>query len=531
MSNRRSLHQLFNKWRTRATASGELTPPEDPGIDRDIVNLVEHTKEVVADSCFFALVRTYSDGHPYIGQAIANGASVIIGQRAQIELDLPIPSDVTYIQVKDANQALAWMSAAWYDFPSDNLFVIGITGTNGKTTTAAILYEIMRAAGIETGLISTIKAVLGKQEAPTGLHVTTPAAPDLQRYLKEMVEAGLTHCILETTSMGLALYRVACVNFQIGGITNLTHEHIDYHRSFENYRRAKEILFHMLAQQPQGAALFNADDPAYTHFSKIKVPIQVSYGITRPADLRADDIRFSADQTRFKIKGANREPQLKIETSLVGRFNIYNILCAAGIGLQLGIEAELIQKGIKQVGVISGRMERINRGQSFLTIVDFAHTPDALAEAIAAARQMMVSQPGRIIALFGSAGRRDVEKRRLMAEVSAQLAELTILTAEDPREESLDEILEMMAAGCISQGGRENETFWRVPDRGRAIYFALTLAQPEDIVLICGKGHEQSMCFGTTEYPWDDRDATRAALDQWLQGEGMVNLGLPTFND
>lgn len=529
MSESRSLHQLLSKWRSRAAVSGDLTPPEDPGQNREIVNLVEHTKDVVGGSCFFALVRTYSDGHPYIGQAIANGASVIVGQIPQIELDVPIPADVTYLQVKDTNQTLAWMSAAWYDFPSDDLFVIGITGTNGKTTTIAILYEIMRTAGIKTGLISTIKAVLGKQEAPTGLHVTTPAAPDLQRYLQEMVDAGLTHCLLETTSMGLALYRTACINFQIGGITNVTHEHIDYHRTFENYRSAKELLFRMVAKQPAGAALLNADDSAYPHFAEINVPHQISYGIRKPADLRADDIRYSADQTRFTIKGRDGETRLEIETSLVGKFNVYNILCAAGVALQLEIDAETIEAGIRQVGVISGRMERINRGQAFLTIVDFAHTPDALAEAIAAARQMMLERPGRIISLFGSAGRRDVEKRRLMAEVSAQLAEITILTAEDPRQESLDDILEMMAAGCISQGGKENETFWRIPDRGRAIYYALTLAQPEDIVLICGKGHEQSMCFGTTEYPWDDRTATRTALDQWLKGEEMVDLGLPTF--
>ncbi|MEW5986421.1 MAG: cyanophycin synthetase, partial [Chloroflexota bacterium] len=219
-------------------------------------------------------------------------------------------------------------------------------------------------------------------------------------------------------------------------------------------------------------------------------------------------------------------PSCSISTPLVGRFNVYNMLAAAATAVGLGIGPAAIQTGLQALQQVSGRMERIDGGQPFLVMVDFAHTPNALSRVIEAARGMV---HGRIIAVFGSAGKRDVMKRRLMAEIAARQADLTVLTAEDPRTESLAEILAMMAEGCRSQGGIEGETFWRVPDRGQAIYKALTLARPEDLVLVCGKGHEQSMCFGTIEYPWDDRQATRAALAAFLAGRPMPDLGLPTF--
>jgi UDP-N-acetylmuramoyl-L-alanyl-D-glutamate--2,6-diaminopimelate ligase len=209
-------------------------------------------------------------------------------------------------------------------------------------------------------------------------------------------------------------------------------------------------------------------------------------------------------------------------------FNIHNMWPAAAAAAGLGVAPEAIRAGLESVAELSGRMERVDVGQPFLVIVDFAHTPNALERAIGAARRM-TAPGGRVIAVFGSAGKRDVEKRRLMAGISARRADLIVLTAEDPRTESLDGILTTMAAAAAAEGGVEGETFWRVPDRGRAIYFALSLAQPGDVVLVCGKGHEQSMCFGATEFPWDDRDATRAALEAWLSGLPMVDLGLPTF--
>lgn len=231
--------------------------------------------------------------------------------------------------------------------------------------------------------------------------------------------------------------------------------------------------------------------------------------------------------------------EVAVRSPLAGAFNVYNMLAAAAAASALGVAPEAIRQGLEGIGSLSGRMERIDGGQPFLVVVDFAHTPNALERAIAAARGMVgeegkqgrkgEGEQGRVIAVFGSAGKRDVEKRRLMAGISIRAADLTVLTAEDPRTESLDDILAMMSEAATAAGGIEGETFWRVPDRGRAIRFALELARPGDVVLLCGKGHEQSMCFGTVEYPWDDRTAARAAIAAWTRGEGMVDLGLPTF--
>jgi UDP-N-acetylmuramoyl-L-alanyl-D-glutamate--2,6-diaminopimelate ligase len=357
-----------------------------------------------------------------------------------------------------------------------------------------------------------------------------------------MVDAGLTHCVLETTSHSLAQHRVAAVDFDIAVITNITHEHLDYHGSYEAYHAAKASLFTRLAQGTwkiksgnrykemlEKTAVLNRDDTSYERLAAISAPRQLSYGLGRSADVYATDIDYRADATHFSLwlpqEGAP-PLHLSLTSPFVGAFNVYNMLAAATAAHALQVAPAVIKQGLASLKSLEGRMERIDEGQPFLTVVDFAHTPNALEKAISAARRMAA---GRVITVFGSAGKRDEDKRRLMAEVSARAADLTVLTAEDPRTEALAQILQTMAAGCRSQGAVEGKTFWRIPDRGRAIYHALTLARPTDVVLICGKGHEQSMCFGTKEYPWDDREATRAALRAFLQGETVPNLGLPTY--
>ncbi len=568
-----SLKQLLADWETAVHNTLHCQPPAYTGPDVQLTHLTEKTSEVKPGAGFVARVRTGSDGHPYIGKAIELGASLILAQRSPAELGLTIPDGVVYLQVADTAESLAWLAAAWEGFPSRDLVVIGITGTDGKSSTANILYEVLRAAGLKVGLLSTIKAVIGGEEEPLALHVTTPESPVVQRYLRRMVDAGLTHVILETTSHALAQHRVTAVHFDIAAITNITHEHLDYHGSWEAYFAAKASLFEKLTmddlryttnnkskRHTTKTAVLNFDDSSYDRLQNIPVPRQITYAIYQPADFTANNIIYAADQTRFELNitykiviwddpfnlsfmrplrppsvTEHRHYRVSISSPLVGEFNIYNMLTAAAIAsVTGGVTPDLIKQGLEKVEAIDGRMQRIHRGQPFPVIVDFAHTPNALARAIAAARTMLthdtLTHDARIIAVFGSAGKRDVEKRRLMAEIAAHDADRVILTAEDPRTESLDDILAMMAAGCRSQGGIENETFWLIPDRGKAIYFALTLARSQDLVLICGKGHEQSMCFGTIEYPWDDREATRAALDAFLQGQPMSDLGLPTNN-
>ncbi|MFN8421304.1 MAG: UDP-N-acetylmuramoyl-L-alanyl-D-glutamate--2,6-diaminopimelate ligase [Anaerolineae bacterium] len=408
------------------------------------------------------------------------------------------------------------VAAAYHGYPSRQLVVIGVTGTDGKTTTSNLIFSILKAAGIRTGMISTVSAVIGDEELPTGLHVTTPGADEIQGYLRRMVEAGLTHCILETTSHGLAQGRVNGVDYDVAVITNVTHEHLDFHGSFENYRAAKGLLFAGLVgsyHKPNvpKIAVINRDDPSAGYFSQFPADQQLTYSTrTRAAVSTSDEtLEFTPTVTRFIVK--TDQHSFPIRSALVGRFNVENTLAAVAAALGLGIDVTAIQRGVESLAGVPGRMERIDVGQNFIALVDFAHTPNALRRSLEAAR-LMLPVDKRVIAVFGSAGLRDREKRRLMAEVSNELADISVFTAEDPRTESLDAILKVMAEAAEAKGGAEGRTFYRIADRGVALAFACQLARQGDVVIACGKGHEQSMCFGTVEYPWDDREGLRAAL-------------------
>lgn len=501
-----------------STGVGALV--SSPGLKSPrIRGIVFDSRQVQPGDCFVALSGGVVDGHRYIPDAVQRGAAAVVGVQ-------PVPSlGVPYLQVADSRMALALLSAAFYRFPARQLTVIGVTGTDGKTTTTNILYQILRMAGIKVGMISTVNAVIGDQTLDTGFHVTTPEAPDVQRYLAQMVTAGLDTVILEATSHGLDQQRVAACEFDIGVITNITHEHLDYHGSFEAYRSAKARLFTSLsatrpktACPPRGAVL-NRDDQSYDYLSGLTQVRQYSYGLGEQAGIRALDIAYQPDGISFTATGTSANDlrfHFPVHASLVGEYNVSNCLAAISVAAAvLELDPEAIQQGIAALPGVPGRMEviRLNQDQpgvqDITTVVDFAHTPNALKKSLQAARKLTNR---RVIAVFGSAGLRDRAKRRMMAEIAAQFADLSILTAEDPRTESLAAILNEMAAGAIAYQGVEGQTFWRIPDRAQAIRFAVNLAQPGDLVIACGKGHEQSMCFGETEYPWDDRSAMRAAL-------------------
>ena len=491
----------------------------------DITGISIDSRAVRPGHLFIAMRGGNVDGHDFIQKAIDNGAAAIVGDREISGLSVP------YIQLENPRRALTWIAAAFYHWPGRRLTVIGVTGTDGKTTTTNLIYQILLAARIKAGMISTVNAVIGNEVLDTGFHVTTPDAHDVQRYLAKMVDAGLTHVVLETTSHGWAQHRVDACEFDIGVVTNITHEHMDEHGSYENYRAAKARLFSSLEitrPKPQGnprLAVINHDDVKSFDFLNDFIKVnKLNYGLSEDADMRATDIHYSPSGIHFKAQ--SKDFTAAVSSRLVGTYNVSNCLAALTSTVYgLGIEPEVAARGIAALEGIPGRMERIDMGQNFTAIVDFAHTPNALKVTLETAREMT---KGRVIAVFGSAGLRDKEKRRMMAETAAELADLTVLTAEDPRTESLDEILEEMAAGARSRGGREGETFWRVPDRGEAIRFALSLAREGDIVLSCGKGHEQSMCFGAREHLWDDRTAMRAALADYLGVKGPDMPYLPT---
>ena len=487
------------------------------------------SRSVNPGNLFVALAGGKVDGHRFIPDAVRRGAAAVVGTSALKSVGVP------YLQVSDGRRAMAVLSAAFFGFPAHYLTVIGVTGTDGKTTTCNLIYSILRAAGIAAGMISTVNARIGDRTLDTGFHVTTPESPEVQSYLALMVQEGLTHVVLEATSHGLSQQRVSECAFDIGVITNITHEHQDYHGSYESYRDAKAILFLELARKVEkqknvpALAVLNRDDRSYEYLSglvsELKPAVsQISYGMHPQADVRAEEIQHERGILRFRAIG--RDFRIPVETRLLGDYNVSNCLAAiatAWSGLEL--PAGAISSGIAGMESVPGRMERIDLGQDFLAYVDFAHTPNALRRALHTAREL---SNGRVIAVFGAAGLRDRAKRRMMAQASAELADFSILTAEDPRTESLDAILAEMASGAESRGGVEGQTFWRVPDRGEALRFAVSLARPGDIVIAFGKGHEQSMCFGETEYPWDDRQALRAALSAHLSIPGPEMPYLPT---
>jgi UDP-N-acetylmuramoyl-L-alanyl-D-glutamate--2,6-diaminopimelate ligase len=492
--------------------------------DLQISALTADSRQVTPGAMFVAIRGGMVDGHRFIADAIKRGAAVVVVERADPEPGVP------YIRVDDSRLALAQLAAAWHGYPAQKLVMIGVTGTDGKTTTVSLLHHILSEAGLKTGMITSVSAVIGDEARDTGLHVTTPDSLAVQGYLAQMVGAGMTHCILETTSHGLAQHRVAACDFDLAVVTNITHEHLDYHGSYDGYREAKATLFRGLGESadkqggPEKAAVLNRDDSSYAFLTEITPVRQITYGSGVECDVRAGEIRSSASGLAFKVDG--RGYSLPLHSRLIGEYNVQNCLAAFSAAVEgLQLTPEVAARGVAKLTDVPGRMEIIDLGQPFLAIVDFAHTPNALRRALETARRIT---EGRVIAVFGSAGLRDREKRRLMAEISAEGADLTVLTAEDPRTESLGDILEEMAAGAEAKGGQRERTFWCIPDRGDALRFAVDRALPGDLVIACGKGHEQSMCFGEQEFPWDDRTALRAALAEHLGVPGPSMPFLPT---
>ncbi len=494
----------------------QITTP-DPAVDPDITSITSDSRAVEPGALFVAYHGISVDGHQYIGEAAARGAAASIGT----ERPANVPTAVPYVQVPDSRAAFGYLCAAWHDYPSRKMTVLGVTGTDGKTTATTLLSAILRASGQKVSLITTVNAVIGDETYDTGLHTTTPPADEVQGYLARMVAAGTTHAVLEVTSEGLAQHRVTGVDFDVAVITNITQDHLYAHGSYEAYREAKSRLFRGLesAYHKPGVpkvAVINADDSsaeyllAATEFLTPPPGLRLIYSAAgAPADVTARDVVYTPGHTRFEI--ASPYGLCKIETPLIGRFNVSNILAAASAAMPLGVNAADVADGVAAVAAIPGRMERIDEGQDFTLIVDFAHTANALDQALSTGRELL-GPGGRLIAVFGAAGLRDTAKRPHMGRAAARHADLIVLTAEDPRTEPAADIIAAIAEGAIAGGKRDGESLFRVLDRGEAIGQAVRMARAGDVVMICGKGHEQSMCYGKTEYPWDDRVAARAAL-------------------
>ena len=367
---------------------------------------------------------------------------------------------------------LAIIANVWYGFPGRKLTVIGVTGTDGKTTTTTLTYEILKGAGLKVSMISSVNAVIGGKVYDTGFHVTTPNAFFVQKYMKQAVDNGDTHMVLEVTSHGLAQHRVLGVPFTVGVITNVTHEHLDWHKSFKSYRRTKISLL----ERAKIAVINRDESELYTvAIGLLRNKRVISYGIRREAQVTPDTYHF--------------------KTKLPGEFNRYNCLAAISVGVALDIPVKTMTRAIAEFTGIPGRMEVVAT-DPFQVIVDFAHTPNAIDRALKTARKLTKKH---LIHVFGSAGLRDTGKRPLMGEASARYSDSIVLTEEDYRTENVDHIMDAIESGI------QGVSTYREADRGKAIAYALSEARKGDIVIITGKGHEQSLCRGTTEYPWGDR--------------------------
>ncbi len=508
---------------------------EFPGYnDSRIAGITTDSRKVQPGFVFVAVKGATTDGHRFIQDAIQKGAVAVFG--TEYNLQCPVP----YIRVENSRVEFANLCSMYFGYPARNLTVIGVTGTDGKTTTCSLIYEILKAAGIKAGMISTVSAVIDDEMIDTGFHVTTPEADDIQRFLRHMVDKDITHVVLETTSHALEQKRVLGCEYDFGVLTNITHEHLDFHGSFEAYRNAKAILFESLIHSVKKpveihkGAVLNQDDPSYTYLSKVTKVKTVTYGFSSEANFQPEIISHEETGMSFQVSThfIDRENlQIPVTTSLSGEYNVMNILAASGLAIGLmNLKPSDMARGIKNLKGIPGRMEKIDLGQDFLGYVDFAHTPNALLNTIQTAKKILLNSDrgGRVITVFGSAGLRDKQKRFLMADISAQWADITILTAEDPRIESLEAILIEMEEAMKVNGVKSGSGYFVIPDRGEAIQYAIDIARAGDIVLICGKGHEQSMCFGDIEYLWDDRIAATSAISQKLRIPGPAMPYLPT---
>jgi UDP-N-acetylmuramoyl-L-alanyl-D-glutamate--2,6-diaminopimelate ligase len=503
-----------------------------------IASLVADSRRVAPGACFVALPGFHVDGHAYVADAVAAGAALVVVER-------PVPGvTVPQLVVTSARRALAEAAAWWAGDPSLRLGIVGITGTDGKTTTGVLAAAALRAAGIPTGLLGTAVVTVGGRTVVNPEHVTTPEAPELQAALAAMERAGDAAAVVETTSHGLALDRVAGIVYDAAIFTNLSHEHLDLHGTFEAYRAAKRSLFERLnGGQPETLpapareavppkplgwpplAVVNGDDPSGAEFvaaAKRVGAAVLTYGLGRGCDLRAVAVETSAAGLRFDVVGPSPGP---VELQLVGGFNVANALAVLALGAGLGLDPARVRAGLAAVDRIPGRMERVDLGQPFAVVVDYAHSPAALAVALDALAPLARAGGGGLVAVFGSAGERDRAKRPLMGRIAAERCRLVVLTDEDPRGEDRVAILEEIAAGAEAVGRRRGEAILIIPDRRAAIRAAFERARAGDVVLLAGKGHERSIIGPSGPEPWDERAEAERALRELGYGRERAEPG------
>ncbi len=482
----------------RALLEGVQVRSGLPETDLRIRQVANDSRKVQPGALFVAIHGVATDGNLYAKDAATRGVAAVVSEDpAPAEWPRAIP----WIQVSEGRKALAIAAANFYGQPAKALTLVGVTGTNGKTTTTSLIDSILRASGAKTGLFGTIAyhTPLGEHPAPN----TTPESLELQNFFAEIRDAGGTFATMEASSHALAMDRLWGCHFAVAAFTNLTRDHIDYHKTFENYFAAKRRLFEGTGAGAPDVSVINTDDEWGKKLAGLGKKT-FTYGLQNGADLKAKKFQLSFKGLNFMAQTPNGA--IQAESSLVGRINVYNILAAIGAGIALGLPNQVIESGIRNLHAVAGRFQRVDQGQPFLVVVDYAHTDDALENLIRTAREL--NTKGRIITVFGCGGSRDRTKRPIMGELSGRLSDLSILTSDNPRQEDPLKIISDIVVGMQKSGGK----YLIEPDRVRAIHLAIEEAREGDIVLLAGKGHEDYQIFADHTIHFDDREVATKAL-------------------
>jgi UDP-N-acetylmuramoyl-L-alanyl-D-glutamate--2,6-diaminopimelate ligase len=468
--------------------------------DPEIAGIAYDSRRVQPGDLFVALPGAHVDGHRFIGAAASRGAAAVLCQQVPSEGD-----DVLRLVVPDSRAAMADVAAAFYGRPAEHLKLVGITGTDGKTTTGFLIHALLRGTGHPAGLLGTVAFRIDDRELKNEARLSTPESPDIQRLLSEMVAARAEYAVIEATSHGLMLDRLRGCRFEVGVFTNLTHDHLDFHGTMENYRDAKARLFQGLPEE--GVAILNRDDACYEFMRSVTGASVLSYGLHPAAEVRARDVVVTVDGIRFAAE--TPAGAVEVASQLTGGFNVYNLLAALACACSQRIDLRQAAAALATVSHVPGRMKRVDAGQLFTVVIDYAHAPSSLTKVLDELRPLT---HGRLIAVFGAGGDRDQLKRPIMGRIAAERCDAVVLTDEDPYGEKSEDIIEAIAAGARAAGAREGETLWRCPDRHEAIVQAIGMARPGDTVLFAGKGHEASIVTGNHRRPWDEEAEVRAAI-------------------
>lgn len=471
--------------------------PFPGGADPVITGIVYDSRRAFPGCLFAALPGIHTHGNAYISQAVEAGAAAVLYTGPAAE------SCAVMLHTETPRETLSRLSAELYDRPSDRLVVTGVTGTDGKSTTVFLLYQLLNALGPKTGFLSTVQIDTGAGVVSNPFRQSTPEAPEVHRILREMLDNGCTHAVVEATSHGLSpkTARLKDLRFCAGVMTNVSHEHLEFHGSFEQYRDDKANLFRRVSESafPGAFAVLNADDPAWEYFAACTSVPALTYGLTAAdADLRAESLR--EDLTGTDVTLVTPEETAPARINLPGTFNVENVMAAVLAVMELtGASLEETAACLPALQPVKGRMVPVDAGQSFNVMVDYAHTPASFSKLLP---RMKAHTPGRLICVFGSAGERDTEKRAIQGRIAGEHCDIIILTDEDPRGDDPAGILEDIASGCF--GRRRGENLFLINDRTEALCHAFGMGQSGDTVLLLGKGHETTIIYADGPVPWDE---------------------------